>query len=235
MTLSELQTLRRQLESAVPKFQTWADAQGLYGLAADADPASAPAVLAAKLDWLRPQTPQVLSILAPHLDDITMEFVMNFAVRGCHLELMAAGWNHASRKTQLNCLRSAAIKRDTDILDWVIEHMDPTPEEYREGLFSAVWQGDEAGLGRLIPLAPEPWRIVEQLRKKGDPARLLAKLDECWASALDEGNASVPDGRVLTPKFRASLPKVSVRAAHHRLSNKIKPSTATSPHPRPRF
>lgn len=235
MTLPELQQLRRQLESAVPKFSTWADAQGLYGPVADVDPASAPSVLAAKLDWLRPQAPQVLSILAPHLDDLTMEFVMNFAVRGCHLELMAAGWNHASRKTQLNCLRSAAIKRDTDILDWVIEHMDPTPEEYREGLFSAVWQGDEAGLGRLIPLAPEPWRIVGGLRKKGDPEGPLGKLDKAWAKALDEGDAVVPDGRVLTPKFRASLPRVSLRADHHRLSKRIKPSPSIPSHPRPRF
>lgn len=235
MNLSELQQLRLQLESAVPGFSVWPEVQRLYGPAADFTPEASVESVAAQMNWGRPESAGVLQVLLPHLTSRALDHVMNFAARTSKVELLAIGWESSSQSTRLNVLRSSAWSQDTDLLDWVLVKMDPTQPELQEALLSAVWQGSEITVARLIPLVEEPWRIIEQLRKKGDPARLLAKLDECWASALDEENASVPDGRVLTPKFRDSLPKVSLRATHHRLSKRLKPASAAPARPRLRF
>lgn len=109
------------------------------------------------------------------------------------------------------------------MLEWVLGKREFSEQALQEALMSSVWQGVRSSTDRLLGLTERPWRVLDALRAKGDPDRLLRDLDEAWVGALDRGQAAIPNGHVLTRKFKASMPAVSHWVRQNQLDEKLPP------------
>lgn len=204
----DLPALRRRLEDIAPDFPYWNEGALLYDLSADAMPEVAVDALVSRLELQRSQAPAILRVLLPHLEEQTVRLLSYRASRKGNTQVLGVIWDHLPPWVQNQALEEAGRREGTELLDWVLARR-PFPQGALEGaLTNAVWQGGSACVDRLIGLVKKPSRTLDDLRKKGDPERLLKRLDEAWARAIECGKAAVPDGRVATPKFQASLPGV---------------------------
>lgn len=221
MTFPELETLRTRLEKVAPGIQGWDNAGKLYGIVADTVPEAALPAFVANLDLDRPEAPRILPILIPLLDGLTLSDVVYRASRSGNSKVLEACWDHVHQSIQERVLHGAARKRDTRLLGWCLGRGEFSQEALEEALMNSVWQGGRTCTDLLLGLVEKPWRVLGELRKKGTPDRLLRRLDEAWATAINEERAVVPDGRVLTSKFQADMPEVFYLAQAHRMEKSI--------------
>lgn len=233
-TLEALQTVRGQLEAVAPDIQSWDEAHGLYGVVADTVPETALPSLAAKLDLRRPEAASIVEIIVPHMPASAINSIVYRASRSGKLHIIDICWPHIHEPIQDQVLHEAGRHQEDDLLEWVLAQRDFSQEDLEEALLNSVWQGGDPCVNLLLGLVERPGRILNDLRKKGGPDRLLKRLDGAWMKAIGEGRAAPPDGRAMTAKFQADLPGTTRMAMAHRMDKAIPAPEPNPPRPRSR-